>query len=88
MTISAAFVGYLKKNADNGTRRGHDSTGVTDRVVNQMLTQMDGAEGLDGVYVLAATRCARLSLLALFYPSSPLLFSRFGHSRLAADRTS
>ena len=27
---------------------GHDSTGVTDRVVNQMLTQMDGAEGLDG----------------------------------------
>ena len=34
---------------------GHDSTGVTDRVVNQMLTQMDGAEGLDGVYVLAAT---------------------------------
>lgn len=37
--------------------RGHDSTGVTDRVVNQMLTQMDGAEGLAGVYVLAATRC-------------------------------
>ena len=37
--------------------RGHDSTGVTDRVVNQMLTQMDGAEGLEGVYVLAATRC-------------------------------
>jgi hypothetical protein len=36
--------------------RGHDSTGVTDRVVNQMLTQMDGAEGLEGVYVLAATR--------------------------------
>merc|ERR1712130_358261 len=33
-------------------KRGHDSTGVTDRVVNQMLTQMDGAEGLDGVYVL------------------------------------
>ncbi|CAL9734454.1 peroxisomal ATPase Pex1p [Monosporozyma servazzii] len=36
-------------------KRGHDSTGVTDRVVNQLLTQMDGAEGLDGVYVLAAT---------------------------------
>jgi len=35
---------------------GHDSTGVTDRVVNQLLTLMDGAEGLDGVYVLAATR--------------------------------
>lgn len=36
-------------------KRGHDATGVTDRVVNQLLTQMDGAEGLDGVYVLAAT---------------------------------
>jgi peroxin-1 len=31
------------------------SSGVTDRVVNQLLTQMDGAEGLSGVYVLAAT---------------------------------
>ena len=36
--------------------RGHDNTGVTDRVVNQLLTEMDGAEGLTGVYVLAATR--------------------------------
>ena len=44
----------------HNTRRGHDSTGVTDRVVNQMLTQMDGAEGLDGVYVLAATRSVHL----------------------------
>ena len=29
---------------------------MTDRVVNQLLTEMDGAEGLQGVYVLAATR--------------------------------
>ncbi|CAL8362506.1 unnamed protein product, partial [Arctogadus glacialis] len=36
-------------------RRGHDSTGVTDRVVNQLLTQLDGVEGLQGVYVLAAS---------------------------------
>lgn len=35
---------------------GHDSTGVTDRVVNQLLTEMDGVEGLEGVFVLAATR--------------------------------
>jgi SpoVK/Ycf46/Vps4 family AAA+-type ATPase len=41
---------------DMGIVRGHDSTGVTGRVVNQMLTQMDGAEGLEGVYVLATTR--------------------------------
>ena len=37
-------------------RRGHDSTGVTDRVVNQLLTQLDGVEALQGVYVLAASR--------------------------------
>ncbi|OCT74000.1 hypothetical protein XELAEV_18032962mg [Xenopus laevis] len=30
-------------------RRGHDNTGVTDRVVNQMLTQLDGVEGLHGL---------------------------------------
>ncbi len=36
-------------------KRGHDSTGVTDRVVNQLLTQMDGVEGLDGVWIIATT---------------------------------
>ncbi|KAI8076629.1 P-loop containing nucleoside triphosphate hydrolase protein [Gilbertella persicaria] len=49
-------------------RRGHDSTGVTDRVVNQMLTQMDGAEGLNGVYVLAATSRPDLIDPALLRP--------------------
>lgn len=29
-------------------RRGHDRTGVTDRVVNQLLTQLDGVELLEG----------------------------------------
>ena len=50
---SNTFIGWWRLTA---LYRGHDSTGVTDRVVNQMLTQMDGAEGLEGVYVLAATR--------------------------------
>ena len=38
-------------------RRGHDSTGVTDRVVNQFLAEMDGIEGGlgKGVYLVAAT---------------------------------
>ncbi|CAM9478899.1 unnamed protein product, partial [Phaeothamnion confervicola] len=36
-------------------RRGNDNTGVTDRVVNQLLTFLDGVEGRAGVYVLAAT---------------------------------
>jgi peroxin-1 len=49
-------------------KRGHDSTGVTDRVVNQMLTQLDGAEGLEGVYVLAATSRPDLVDPALLRP--------------------
>ncbi|KAI8635471.1 AAA-domain-containing protein [Xylariaceae sp. FL1651] len=49
-------------------KRGHDSTGVTDRVVNQLLTQMDGAEGLLGVYVLAATSRPDLIDPALLRP--------------------
>ena len=49
-------------------RRGHDSTGVTDRVVNQLLTQLDGVEGLDGVYVLAATSRPDLIDPALLRP--------------------
>ncbi|CAK4784638.1 unnamed protein product [Aphanomyces euteiches] len=36
-------------------RRGADNTGVTDRVVNQLLTFLDGVETRQGVYVLAAT---------------------------------
>ncbi|ORZ38229.1 hypothetical protein BCR44DRAFT_47416 [Catenaria anguillulae PL171] len=37
-------------------RRGSDNSGVTDRVVNQLLTEMDGAEGLGkGVFVVGAT---------------------------------
>ncbi|KZT19828.1 AAA-domain-containing protein [Neolentinus lepideus HHB14362 ss-1] len=49
-------------------KRGHDSTGVTDRVVNQMLTQLDGVEGLTGVYVLAATSRPDLIDPALLRP--------------------
>ncbi|KAL0314374.1 UNVERIFIED_CONTAM: Peroxisome biogenesis protein 1 [Sesamum angustifolium] len=33
-------------------KRGHDNTGVTDRVVNQFLTELDGVEVLTGVFVL------------------------------------
>ncbi|XP_076039978.1 peroxisomal ATPase PEX1-like isoform X2 [Oratosquilla oratoria] len=49
-------------------RRGHDSTGVTDRVVNQLLTQMDGVEGLTGVFLLAATSRPDLIDPALLRP--------------------
>ncbi|KAL8151631.1 hypothetical protein V2J09_021439, partial [Rumex salicifolius] len=39
-------------------KRGHDNTGVTDRVVNQFLTELDGVEVLTGVFVFAATSIA------------------------------
>jgi SpoVK/Ycf46/Vps4 family AAA+-type ATPase len=49
-------------------RRGHDNTGVTDRVVNQFLTQLDGVEVLEGVYVMAATSRPDLVDPALLRP--------------------
>lgn len=49
-------------------RRGHDTTGVTDRVVNQLLTQLDGVEGLEGVWVVAASSRPDLIDPALLRP--------------------
>lgn len=49
-------------------RRGHDSTGVTDRVVNQLLTEMDGVESLEGVFILAASSRPDLLDPALLRP--------------------
>ncbi|KAJ0018293.1 hypothetical protein Pint_11582 [Pistacia integerrima] len=43
-------------------KRGHDNTGVTDRVVNQFLTELDGVEVLTGVFVFAATRLVLFGL--------------------------
>ena len=36
-------------------RGGHTDSGSTDRVVNQLLTELDGIEDLEGVVVIAAT---------------------------------
>ncbi|OQR70525.1 peroxisome biogenesis factor 1-like [Tropilaelaps mercedesae] len=50
-------------------RRGHDSTGVTDRCVNQLLTLLDGVEtDASGVAVLAATSRPDLIDPALLRP--------------------
>lgn len=49
-------------------RRGNDSTGVTDRVVNQLLTELDGVEALQGVVVVAATSRPDLIDPALLRP--------------------
>ncbi|XP_065203097.1 peroxisomal ATPase PEX1 [Planococcus citri] len=49
-------------------RRGNDITGVTDRVVNQLLTELDGVESVSGVWVLAATSRPDLIDPALLRP--------------------
>lgn len=49
-------------------RRGNDITGVTDRVVNQLLTELDGVENVCGVWVLAATSRPDLIDPALLRP--------------------
>lgn len=49
-------------------RRGSDNTGVTDRVVNQLLTFLDGVEGRTGVYVMGATSRPDLVDSALLRP--------------------
>lgn len=49
-------------------QRGHDNTGVSDRVVNQLLTELDGVEGLRGVAVVAATSRPDLIDVALLRP--------------------
>ena len=49
-------------------RRGQDTTGVTDRVVNQLLTQLDGVEGLEGVWIIGASSRPDLIDPALLRP--------------------
>lgn len=60
-------------------KRGHDNTGVTDRVVNQLLTELDGVEALTGVFVFAATSRPDLIDAALLRPGrlDRLLFCGF-----------
>lgn len=60
-------------------KRGHDNTGVTDRIVNQFLTELDGVEVLTGVFVFAATSRPDLLDAALLRPGrlDRLLFCDF-----------
>ncbi|XP_006660378.3 peroxisome biogenesis protein 1 [Oryza brachyantha] len=49
-------------------QRGTHSAGVSDRVVNQFLTELDGVESLTGVFVFAATSKPQLVDAALLRP--------------------
>lgn len=49
-------------------RRGSDDNGTTDRVVAQLLTELDGVEQLRDVFVLAATNRPELIDAALLRP--------------------
>ena len=49
-------------------RRGSGTTSVTDRIVNQFLCYLDGVEGRDGVFVMAATSRPDLVDVALLRP--------------------
>uniref|UniRef100_A0A0E0LXW1 Peroxisomal ATPase PEX1 n=1 Tax=Oryza punctata TaxID=4537 RepID=A0A0E0LXW1_ORYPU len=49
-------------------QRGTHSAGVSDRVVNQFLTELDGVESLTGVFVFAATSKPQLIDAALLRP--------------------
>lgn len=49
-------------------RRGSGQTVVTDRIVNQFLCYLDGVEGRDGVFVMAATSRPDLVDVALLRP--------------------
>ncbi|CAH0519894.1 unnamed protein product [Peronospora belbahrii] len=53
--LAAPSVLFLDEFDSIAPRRGADNTGVTDRLVNQLLTFLDGVEAQKGVYVLAAT---------------------------------
>ena len=48
--------------------RGRDASGLTDSLVNQLLTEMDGIETLENVFVIAATNASDLLDPALLRP--------------------
>lgn len=49
-------------------RGGHSDSGATERVVNQLLTSMDGLDPLSGVFVIAATNRPDILDRALLRP--------------------
>jgi transitional endoplasmic reticulum ATPase len=48
--------------------RGRDASGVTDTIVNQILTEMDGIESAEGIFVIGATNRHELLDPAILRP--------------------
>jgi len=65
--VAPAIIFFDEIDAIAGAR-GRDVSGVVDRIVNQMLTEMDGIEPLKGVVVIAATNRPDLLDPALLRP--------------------
>jgi len=65
--VAPAIIFFDEIDAIAGVR-GRDVSGVVDRIVNQMLTEMDGIEPLKGVVVIAATNRPDLLDPALLRP--------------------
>ena len=55
-----------------GSRRGIGVNEERDQTLNQLLTELDGFEGREGVLLLAATNRAEVSCIPLTHP--PLQF--------------
>ena len=67
--VAPAIVFFDEIDAIAPARGSHyDTSGVTDRIVNQLLTEMDGIEPLRGVVVVAATNRPDLLDPALLRP--------------------
>lgn len=66
-----------------GSRRGIGVNEERDQTLNQMLTELDGFEGREGVLLLAATNRAEVGLLSLCYTMLHYAMLRYAMLRSA-----
>lgn len=62
------FIDEIDSIAGSRTGGTHDSSGVTNRVLSQLLTELDGLEGIRDIVFVAATNAPNLIDLALMRP--------------------
>jgi SpoVK/Ycf46/Vps4 family AAA+-type ATPase len=74
VSIPSSYHSYM-----SNITHSQSSRGVTDRVVNQLLTQLDGVESSHGVFVLAASSRPDLVSFFNFHCNSDVLFRLTPH---------